>query len=51
MDFIDQLHVLSTRIVNTKALIRTEEPTKSSMVMPFIQALVYNVFDPPEGTR
>lgn len=50
MDFIDQLRVLSTRIGNTKALIQTEEATKNAMVMPFIQALGYNVFDPLEVT-
>lgn len=50
MDFIDQLRVLSSRIANTKALIQTEEATKNAMVMPFIQALGYNVFDPLEVT-
>lgn len=50
MDFIDQLRVLSTRITNTKNLIQTEEATKNSMIMPFIQILGYNVFDPLEVT-
>jgi hypothetical protein len=50
MDFIDQLRVLSTRIANTKDLISTEEATKNAMIMPFIQALGYNVFDPLEVT-
>ena len=50
MDFIDQLRVLANRIANTKALIQTEEATKNAMVMPFIQALGYNVFDPLEVT-
>lgn len=50
MDFIDQLRVLATRIANTKAMIQTEEATKNAMVMPFIQALGYNVFDPFEVT-
>lgn len=50
MDFIDQLRVLSTRITNTKSLIQTEEATKNSMIMPFIQILGYNVFDPLEVT-
>lgn len=50
MDFIDQLRVLSSRIANTRALIQTEEATKNAMVMPFIQALGYNVFDPLEVT-
>lgn len=50
MDFIDQLRVLSNRITNTKDLIQTEEATKNSMIMPFIQILGYNVFDPLEVT-
>ncbi|MDP1557718.1 MAG: type I restriction endonuclease [Nitrosomonas sp.] len=50
MDFIDQLRSLATRIMNTKDMIQTEEATKNAMVMPFIQALGYNVFDPLEVT-
>lgn len=50
MDFIDQLRVLASRIENTKNLVQTEEATKNAMVMPFIQLLGYNVFDPSEVT-
>lgn len=50
MDFIDQLRVLSARITNTKDMIQTEEATKNAMVMPFIQILGYNPFDPLEVT-
>ncbi|MDP2785007.1 MAG: type I restriction endonuclease [Sulfurimicrobium sp.] len=50
MDFIDQLRSLAARIMNTKDIIQTEEATKNAMVMPFIQALGYNVFDPLEVT-
>ncbi|MCL1500322.1 type I restriction endonuclease [Xanthomonas nasturtii] len=50
MDFIDQLRVLATRISTTRALIQTEEATKNAMVMPLIQILGYNVFDPLEVT-
>ena len=50
MDFIDQLRVLSTRVANTKDIVQTEEATKNAMVMPFIQLLGYNVFDPLEVT-
>lgn len=50
MDFIDHLRVLSSRITNTKDMIQTEEATKTSMVMPLIQILGYNVFDPMEVT-
>lgn len=48
MDVIDSLRVLATRIENTKDLIQTEEATKNSMIMPLIQILGYNVFDPLE---
>ncbi|MEX8505176.1 type I restriction endonuclease [Leptothrix ochracea] len=50
MDFIDELRSLATRISNTKNIIQTEEATKNAMVMPFIQLLGYNVFDPLEVT-
>jgi predicted type IV restriction endonuclease len=50
MDFIDQLRLLSSRIANTKAVVQTEEATKNAMIMPFIQILGYNVFDPLEVT-
>lgn len=50
MDFIDQLRVLSSRISSTKNIIQTEEATKNAMVMPFIQILGYNPFDPLEVT-
>lgn len=50
MDFIDHLRALAARVANTKDLIQTEEATKNAMVMPFIQILGYNVFDPLEVT-
>lgn len=50
MDLIDQLRGLSSRIALTKDIVSTEEATKNAMVMPFIQALGYNVFDPTEVT-
>ena len=50
MDLIDQLKALATRIQQTKSLIQTEEATKNAMVLPFIQILGYNVFDPTEVT-
>ena len=50
MDFIDQLRILATRIASTRSVIQTEEATKNAMVMPFIQILGYNVFDPFEVT-
>jgi predicted type IV restriction endonuclease len=50
MDFIDQLRLLAARTANTKAVVQTEEATKNAMIMPFIQILGYNVFDPLEVT-
>ena len=50
MDFIDQLRALSSRVNGIKDLVQTEEATKNAMVMPFIQILGYNVFDPLEVT-
>lgn len=50
MDFIDQLRALALRISNVKEMIQTEEATKNAMVMPFINLLGYNVFDPMEVT-
>lgn len=50
MDFIDQIRSLASRIVASKDMIQTEEATKNAMVMPLIQILGYNVFDPFEVT-
>ena len=48
MEFTDQLAALSTRAIKQKDIIKTEEATKNALVMPFIQALGYDVFDPSE---
>ena len=48
MEFIDQLTALSARAFKQKDIIKTEEATKNALVMPFIQALGYDVFDPLE---
>jgi len=50
MDFADRVRELSTTIQRQAANIHTEEATKNAMVMPFIGALGYNVFDPTEVT-
>jgi hypothetical protein len=50
MDFADRIRELSARIPQQLQYIRTEEATKSALVMPFISALGYNVFDPMEVT-
>ena len=48
MDFIEEIRNLSARIEKQKELILTEEATKNAFVMPFINLLGYNVFDPTE---
>jgi len=48
MDFIDKINELAAKIPKQIAHITTEEATKSALVMPFINALGYNVFDPTE---
>jgi predicted type IV restriction endonuclease len=50
MDFIDKIRELSARIPKQLDHIQTEEATKNALVMPFINALGYNVFDPTEVT-
>lgn len=50
MDLIDKLRELSARIPKQLDHIQTEEATKNALVMPFISALGYNVFDPTEVT-
>jgi hypothetical protein len=50
VDFIDHLRVLSSRVAANKDNIQTEEATKNAMIMPLIQILGYNVFDPLEVT-
>jgi hypothetical protein len=50
MDFIDQVRALASRVAIAKDMLQTEEATKNAMVMPFIQMLGYNVFDPLEVT-
>lgn len=48
MDFIDRIRELSSRAVKQLDYCLTEEATKTALVMPFINALGYNVFDPRE---
>jgi hypothetical protein len=48
MDFKDQIKQLGERIVQVKDKILTEEATKNSLIMPFIQALGYDIFNPLE---
>ena len=48
MDFIDNLTQLSARVPRLRETLQTEEATKNALIMPFLQALGYNVFDPFE---
>ena len=48
MDLVDKLKDLSSRKAEQLKRINTEEATKNAMVLPFLQALGYNVFDPRE---
>ncbi len=48
MDFADQLQALANRIPSVIDHLETEEATKNALVLPFIAALGYNIFDPTE---
>ena len=48
MDFADRIKTLAAAIPKQLEMLQTEEATKVALVMPFIQALGYNVFDPTE---
>lgn len=48
MDFVDKIRELATVIPKQLEYCLTEEATKTALVMPFINALGYNVFDPRE---
>lgn len=48
MEFATQLRTLSTKVISLIERIETEEATKNALVMPFIQNLGYDVFNPLE---
>jgi len=48
MDFKDQIKQLSERVEKLRPQLLTEEATKNALIMPFIQALGYDVFNPLE---
>lgn len=50
MDFEDVLRNLADRAEANRSLMETEEATKNALIMPVINALGYNVFDPTEVT-
>ena len=48
MDLKDQLKQIADRVIKLKDQIQTEEATKNAFIMPFLQALGYDVFNPLE---
>jgi hypothetical protein len=48
MDLKLKLEQLHQRVINLKDQINTEEATKNAFVMPFIQILGYDIFNPTE---
>jgi hypothetical protein len=48
MDFKDQIAQLASRVEKMLPQIQTEEATKNALVMPFIQIMGYDVFNPFE---
>ena len=48
MDFKDQIKQLSDRVAKLKDNILTEEATKTALILPFLQCLGYDVFNPLE---
>jgi hypothetical protein len=48
MDFKDQIKILGERVAKLKDQIHTEEATKNAFIMPFLQTLGYDVFNPIE---
>ena len=48
MDLKDQLKQIAERVIKLKDQIQTEEATKNAFIMPFLQSLGYDVFNPLE---
>jgi predicted type IV restriction endonuclease len=48
MDFKDQIKQLGNRVLKMLPQIQTEEATKTSLILPFIQILGYDIFNPGE---
>jgi len=48
MDFKDQIKLIGERVAKLKDQIQTEEATKNAFIMPFLQSLGYDVFNPTE---
>ena len=50
MEFVDQIKQIAQRVDGVMESIQTEEATKTALIMPFIAALGYDVFNPQEVT-
>jgi len=50
MDFETKIKELGERVTKLKKSLKTEEATKTSLIMPFFQTLGYDVFNPLEFT-
>jgi hypothetical protein len=51
MDFSDRIRELATRMATMKAEnLKTEEAAKTALIMPFIQTMGYDIFNPLEVT-
>ena len=48
MELIDSIRQIAKVYTERKDIIQTEEATKTALILPFIGALGYNVFDPTE---
>jgi predicted type IV restriction endonuclease len=48
MDFLDQLQTLTKHIEKHHCHVATEEATRNAFVLPFLQILGFNIFDPTE---
>lgn len=48
MEFIEKINQLKERAVSLKESLQTEEATKNALIMPFLNALGYDVFNPLE---
>ena len=46
MDFAERIQELASRVQELKPHITTEEATKTSLILPFLQTLGYDTFDP-----
>lgn len=48
MDFLEQIKQFASRAENLTENLKTEEATKTSLVMPFFNLLGYDIFNPLE---